>query len=410
MKISKKEAALLGILAAFFVGILYYQFVYVKQVEKIEALKVEKEEVQTEYDTIMSTIKRLDEKKGEIKVFNANIESKSKLFYPKLVQEKIILELDKLIKDSKIESSITFTPIGVGVVEVVNVPQAVEGSSTLAPIVDEYDNYMGNDGESGDIVIDTDSSETVTNVVSSGNTIEQLKVNMSYSGSYSNIKKFIDLVNSSDKQIVISNIAITQKEDQDISGSLTLEFYGIPKITDEDSEYLTWTLNNTYGKDTPFSKGGATGGTIESTVVNKEKYDFIMTTRPINSDLPTIMIGKANDDHNTSYIYSDNKGIEAVEIEISNVGEKYYYKYKTSTGSYPAIYSGEGQVFAPVNDNIVFEILSKNRIDANDLAGVNLKVINNSNKVVEVNISDDDKENPRVVVKSEGNAVKVTKK
>ena len=417
MKISKKEAAMLGILGAVLVGIAYYQFVYVKQVEKIEALKVEREQVQTEYDTIMSTIRTIDERKGEIKVFNANIEDKSKLFYPKLVQEKIILEIDKLLKDSEMDASLTFTPVSIGVVELINVPENNIGQSTLKPIVDEYSINMGvneeneeSKEETAESVTTEDNTDTTQDLVASGNTIEQFKVNMSYTGTYDNLKKFIDLIDGGDRKIAISNISIAQKEGQEVSGSIGLEFYGIPKLNKDDESYLLWTLNNKYGKDTPFSTGGATGNTIESSAVEKEKYDFIMTTKPINSDLPTVMIGKANDKENTSYIYADNKGIETVEIELTSIDNKYYYKYKTSSGNYPAIYAGNGEMFTPVGENIILEVVSKERLDDNDLSGVELKVINNTNKVVEVNIAGDDAENPRVVVESEGKAVKVTKK
>ena len=403
MKVSKREATLLSILGMVLISVIYYQLVYVKQIEKIEKLELERIEVQTKYDTVMTTIRSIDEKKGEIKVYNANIEEKSKEFYPKLIQENIILEIDKLLKSSNIDASLSFSPVSIAAVEVVNVQESSIGESTLGPIVDEYNQYLG---EKSEDKVSAGSED----VVSSGNTVEQFKVNMSYSGTYKNLKKLIDLVNDGDRKIIISNIAISQKNDKEVSGSLSLEFYGVPKLNKADEEYLVWTLNNKYGKDTPFSNGGATGGTIESTLKPIEKYDFIMTTKPINSDLPTVMIGKANDSENTSYIYADNKGIENVELEITKNGSNYYYKYKLSTGSYPAIYSGKGQMFTPVGDSIVFEILSKSRLDANDLAGVDLTIINNSNKVIEVNISDDDKENPRVIVKSEGNAVKVNKK
>ena len=33
---------------------------------------------------------------------------------------------------------------------------------------------------------------------------------------------------------------------------MNLEFHAVPKLSDEDMEYLIWTLNNVYGKEILF--------------------------------------------------------------------------------------------------------------------------------------------------------------
>ena len=94
MKISKKEKMLLGVLGTVLVSVIYYQFVYVNQVEKLEIKRAELSEVENRYTTTMQTIANLENKKSEIKVINSNIEEKSGIFYPTILQEKIILEID----------------------------------------------------------------------------------------------------------------------------------------------------------------------------------------------------------------------------------------------------------------------------------------------------------------------------
>ena len=66
--------------------------------------------------------------------------------------------------------------------------------------------------------------------------------------------------------------------------------------------------------------------------------------------------------------------------------------------------------FVSKSEDIVLEILSENRVGTYDNSGINLKVINNTSKNVEVIVKNDDASNPRVAVTSEGYTVNVTKK
>ena len=412
MKISKKEKTMLIALATIALGAGYYQFVYKTQVAEVEELANRKQELQQEYDSVIQTIRTLEERKGKIKIYNSNIKEKSKIYYPEIIQEKIILEVDKLLADSQLKGSVSFTPITVGQVEVVNVAHTSKGDSSLQSIINDYNlNFKNEQPEDGSQSMNnenTNSSESP--VTSSGTTVEQLKVNMNFNAPYQNVKKFLDLVDSSEHKLAISNLSLNSGNGTNVSGSLTLEFYGIPKLYNFDKDYFEWTLNNTYGKDTPFSSGNATGTTIESLVEQQEKYDFIMSLKSNSSDLPTVMLGKANDKDNLSYVYADNKGIEVVDIVLTKIGNGYYYKYKTSYGTYPLVYAGDGELFTPVGDDITLEIMVQGRVDSSDLAGAQLNIINNTDKVVNININGDDASKPRVTVESQGNAVKVTNK
>ncbi|ETJ19377.1 Type IV pilus assembly protein PilO, partial [human gut metagenome] len=85
----------------------------------------------------------------------------------------------------------------------------------------------------------------------------------------------------------------------------------------------------------------------------------------------------------------------------------YYYKYKTSKGSYPKDYSGNGAQFAPISDGkISIDIMSEGRLNSDDKSGIKLKITNNTDSLVNVNVSDDDKNNQRVTV--DGNSSKIS--
>lgn len=431
MKMSNKEKYLLGILGAVLVGVLYYQFVYTPQVNRIEELKLSKAEKEQHYIEIMNTIATLDERKGKVKGLNQLIIDKSVSFYPEIIQENLILQIDKLLTDSGLKGTISFSPVSVGQVEIATPGVNPYYETTFDSIVEEY-NYVFKDEiqeDQSEVTEDTeetitegevsqDSSETSTDVneeadINPNNmaTAQQIKVSLNFTGEYNALKQFIKLVNENERQIVISNISLSgQGEGQSVTGSMNLEFYALPKVGNNDKDYLKWLLNNTYGKNYPFSTAPAIGTTIEQLSNNENSYDFVMLAKPQSSDLPTVMLGQANDETNMSYIYSDNLEVEEVEIVLSEQNGKYYFKYKVDNTSYPLNYSGNGVEFTPVGEKIGLNILSTKRLSDEDKSGVNIKFVNNTNKAVEIIIENEDELRPRVAVNVEGKDVTITKK
>ena len=79
--------------------------------------------------------------------------------------------------------------------------------------------------------------------------------------------------------IAITNVTITATSDSILSGTMNLEYHGVPKINDADREYLKWTLKNTYGKEDLFSSGAASGvySIIEEKEEDAEPFDEKMT-------------------------------------------------------------------------------------------------------------------------------------
>lgn len=408
MNISKREKYLIGILLAVLVCFVYYQFIYVKQVEKLNNKRAEKNQVEQRYNEVMAAIANLDSKEESLKILKATVLDKSKRLYPTIMQEKIIIELDKLLTDSGLKGNIAFSPIEVAAVEKMMSPEVQKTESSLKALVDEYNGSTSNEATSNG-----DKQQSHSNVSENGATSEQLKVAINFSGKYEVLKSFIASVQNYERKVVITNISISSKSQEELTGVMNLEFHAVPKLSDEDMEYLIWTLNNVYGKEVLFSNGAASGAyasTIEEQSNEKDVNDFVMMIRSSTSELPTVTIGKAKDDSRESYIYSDKDKIEEVEIAFDEIDGKTYYKYKTSSSYYPKDSSSQGKEFTSKSKDIVFEILSEKRSGTSDNSGIKLKVINNTEKNVEIIVKDDDTSNPRVTVTSEGHTVNVTKK
>lgn len=448
MKISDKEKIMLCILGIIIVGFVYYQFVYLFQVNQLqEKLSIENE-IKQKYDTAVNTINSIEDKKSNVKILKAKISDETLPFYPTINQEKIIIELDTLLKDSGLKGGVTFQPIVSNSIENSKKEQKSLAESSLQGIVDQY-NIAFNDTEktqqSNDkIVNNTTKSESnnkdsnngtsnVNNTDSSNNsnesskkdskdsnknTVQYLKCEVKFQGNYEDLDKLLNEIAKNDKKIVVNSIKLSSDTLDGIKGIIDLEYYSVPKIDDELESYLKWDFNKSYGKDVPFSAGIGSNksmaniGTNEATSVqqNGEISDFIASVKPTASDLPTIMMGKAKDDLRTTYVYADSNSEEQVEMVLTQEGDKYYYKYKTSKGTYPANYDGLGAEFVPASKSIGLDILSRSRLDTNDNSAIRLKIVNKTDKLLEVNISGDDSNNPRVTVEGDLSNISVNNK
>ena len=218
MKISKKEKYLLGVLGTILVSVLYYQFIYTPQVEKLENLKAIKLEKEAKYDEIIETIKTLEQRKGKIKSLNQQIIDRANPLYPEIIQENLILEIDKLLTDSKLKGTISFSGITVGQVEALSSGVNSNLQTSFDSIVNEYNNNFKSESVESELVEENQeikdsngiNEENIINesvsegstrgensaIISSGDaTTEQIKVSLNFNGKYTSLKDFIRLVN-----------------------------------------------------------------------------------------------------------------------------------------------------------------------------------------------------------------------
>lgn len=428
MKATKKEKILLGVLAGILIVVLYYQFVFTVQSEKLQQQKLIRDEVQNEFDDAMNTINSLEKNKENLKIVRASVVDKTAGFYPTIVQEKIILELNTLLEESGLEGNIAFSPIEVSSVDPLE--NAYEGAveDKFNEVSDYYiakDSYTGegeepqgelvennseeveNDSVDDDLEI-SDSEQSETDAFTN---VEQLKVAINFTGTYEALTSFTTAIDNYARNIAVTNLAVSASSVEDVTGTISLEFYAVPKITNDDLEnYLSWDLNNTYGKNSPFSEGVATGAyatTIEQLAEEQEVNDFVMMVKSAASEFPTLTIGSANDIARESYIYADSNKVQDLTIDFTEEDGNLYYKYNTEDSVYPKTESAKE--FNTISNEIVLEITSESRIN-NDEAGVNVKINNNTSKTVSVIIKGDDSSNPRVNITSEGGKVNVTKR
>lgn len=428
MKLSNKEKTMLFILSIIIISFVYYQYVYSVQVSQIEQKTKEESELEQKYNNAINTIKVLDDKKSDVKILKTKIDNEAEPFYPTISEEHIILELNALLDQSDLDSSIKFNSIVSDSVESADKKITDLPDSSLQAIVDKYNNKTTSDTKtatSTDNKTNAKKSENNSNTNNSKdkkkNTVQYVKFEINFEGSYDGLNKFLSVIEENKKKIVVNSVKISSDTSDPIKGTINLEIYAIPKINSDLEEYLKWDLNNTYGKSMPF---GAASGSIQTTTNNNENNnndntqtvqenavtsDFIASVKSVTSDLPKVIIGKAKDDLRTTYVYGDSSSQESAEITLTQDGDKYYYKYKTSKGSFPTNYDGIGEEFIPLSTNIFLNVLSEIRVNNEDNSSLKLKVINKTDKKVDVNIYGDDSSNPRVTIEGDESTVKVNK-
>lgn len=415
MKVSKREKFLLGVLVLIIICTAYYKLVYERQYAKLQEIKQEESELNKKYNEMLSNINTITKNKSDIKILKDSIGSKSMLLYPKIYQDRIIIELNKLLNDAGIKGSLTFSEVTVSPIEAYfsevadpkeqpSLEQVVEESSKEKTKEDVEEKLEETKDLGEEQATKRDEGE------STGNKVEQMKVSVSFNGTYKNVAKFVKLISEYERILAMPNINITASGNDEVSGTLDLEFYSIPKINPyEDSKYLKWTFDEEYGKENPFLEGSQSS--MASRTSEGNNYVLIMALKGVNSDLPSLTLGKENDLTRESYIYNDENKKVDVEIEVNKEGGKYYIKYKTEKSSYPSDYSKNGIELRNVDEeNINIAIYSSKRIGIDDKVGANIKVINNANdKKVSLTIIDDDKTSPRVQITPEGKVEYVNK-
>ena len=404
MKINKREKTLLFVLALGVVGFGYYKVVWDYQYNKLKDLKSKELKVKQEYNDDVKMVNSIEPNKEEINIFNSEIQNLTSGFYSNISQPNIILELNNLMNDTNVKGTMSFSEI-----KTMPVMDKQEGDSSSKSENDENKNQIQGIVNDYNNITDKKKNEDKKNKKQEEiYNLNQMTVSLSVNGTYDNVMKFIKSIEENSKHINILNFNLSAQTDGNVSANMNIQLVAIPKIDASKEEFTT--ADEKYGKENPFSGASVVGtGTIENELENsKVKNDFLMTVRPINSDLPTIVLGKSGDKDKKTYLNNDENSVSNIEMYISGDNGKYYYKYKVEGKSYPTKFEGNGEEFKPNGNDINFEIFSEKRVNNDDKSGANIKIVNSSDKEVNLIINKDDEKSPRVNVTTDGK-VKVIK-
>lgn len=417
MKLNKKEIILLLVLLTILLSYGFYKYVYLRNTEKIESLYSEYYDKYQQYEKMNDRLKIKNYYTFEFKKSNYFVNELTEHFLPELEQEKVIVFIDKYLNKYNINAaSIGFTDVEFEVISK-NVNETTDESNNedyilddLKNILNQYniqsnnktndletsqksDNKESNDNLLNDLKDNFNNSEKIDsndeNINVEQASIESMGLNISFVSSYLDLLEFIGSLQNNPINISITNINISKSDDTTVQGTMLLKFYAVPKLYEQENAEWIWSDLIDYGKNNPFYND------IEyNSDFSESKYDFKISVKAYNSDLPTVSLSKYNDNLGKTFLYADSNNIEEISIELKEIDGDNYYRYRTQNGAYPK--NDEWEKFIPENEFISFKIYSSSRINDKDKSSVKIDIKNNTKYGVYVDIFGDDDNNPRV--------------
>lgn len=264
MKLSIREKIMLIVLgiAALLAG--FYYLILEPQLNEIQRLAAEKNDITLQVEAVKAQEKTIEKFKLEMENLISKINEDTKTFYPAILQDRLIILLDNLVKEADVYAgSQTFSRITIGGFQPLPVSMDV-----VYPLKELTEEYNGIDNKA-DIVgsglnEDTQSEQQQDSTTSKGATvpnpegqasesIESMSISMELECSFEKLMKLIKALEGLERNIVIENIsASSTKQGEDLTVAINIKFYALPKISLQDEEYLDWKMEGNYGRENPF--------------------------------------------------------------------------------------------------------------------------------------------------------------
>ncbi len=278
MKLSVREQFLLAVLAIIALLAVGYYLVYLPMWETHESLVAQRDEVQMTYDETMAKIASLDKMKGEVATLSAQVMERTQVYYPSIIQEKLMLTLNDLYSESDVAvSDEAFT-----LMVTHDLPRApgqapVENPDSLGVIVREYTASLGGavtepvaEGEAAPAAPAGD--ENTAAMQAAVTSIDSMNLNVTFQATYAQAIDWMRLVEEQDRSVQFQSLSLTPGDatEQTITDengnpvtvavpnglldcNFSLAFNAIPKLVTQDEEYEAWELTGPYGKADPFA-------------------------------------------------------------------------------------------------------------------------------------------------------------
>ena len=113
MKLSKQELMLLTLVGTLLVGVVYYQFIFSPQLAHNQELQNKYTELNEQVRAAEEAVTTIAAKETQRNLLFLGVEAEMNDYYDTLTQEKIILDLNKMLSDHKLTGKIDFSPVSV---------------------------------------------------------------------------------------------------------------------------------------------------------------------------------------------------------------------------------------------------------------------------------------------------------
>ncbi len=452
MKLTQRDKKLLIVLGVVIFTVVFLKFLLLPKLSSISQLKTDISTLNDSYAVNMAykaKVKRID---GDIKILSKKLGDLREIYPPSIDSDELLVLMKNLTSKAGLEvKSISFGAIGgmdgnkadskaeskdtatkeAGTIDAKdnNIPENGDGSKLGNGILSDIRNYFYLWG------LKSKKNSAVDAAVPDGKSYG-VSVKLEATGSNEEIKVYFDMLSKLKNKAVCKAVSISpgqnsaqnDKDKKNLKLSAEIVFYGIMDkgagdyYILEDGKWAPIPANGkkdifkSYNGFNPLGEPGFSQNTevdeIGKSDEDKEKsqidkiipgtYDFSLVASHFGGGLaPSVSINCKNPalpENSYSVVYGDNKGTENAEIFIEQKNGKYYCKFKTDHESYPDKQYSQTMEFVPVGEDLKLVIISSERQDENDNAGVKLNIINNSDKQLVYQIYMDDPSLPRVEI------------
>jgi type IV pilus assembly protein PilO len=283
MKLSPREQLLLTILIVLALLAGGYYLVYLPLSETHNQLQTEREDLQLQYDETMARIASIDRTKAELNDLAARVNERTKVYFPSIIQEKLMLTLNPLYAASDVTvKNETFT-LDVGH-DLAQAPAETktEDPNSLKALATAYNAALSGqaapaaqttEAQPADEAAQKQSEEEAAAQKAAVTSIESMNLNLTCSGTYIQMTDLMRYIENLNRKVQFESLSLTKSDSTqvvttDAAGnqvaatisnnrldcSFTLSFHAIPKLVTQDQEYEAWELMGSYGKADPFTE------------------------------------------------------------------------------------------------------------------------------------------------------------
>ena len=230
MKLTRRESFLIRLAGIIALIALSYYLVILPQLEILINVRSELAVKTQEMESIKLDMQSVPELDEEINILVDNVTILSENFFPEPQLKKLIVIIDERLQASGVKAdSLEFSQF-----TIVENP-LIEESEQITQ--DKPQHYEDNSNE-----------------ISTLPEMQSISIDIPFEGTFPQIMHFINLLESMNRHMVISNLEIDQGTNGSISGVINLEFYSLNKLflDSRDHEFLDWSYNIPMGTDNPF--------------------------------------------------------------------------------------------------------------------------------------------------------------
>lgn len=371
MKISDRDIKLIYVVLSLAIILCGYFFGFRKLTAANEQLDDEISKLKTRHATLRTMEKNAKKYSDDTVVYNDNYDKILSRFDTGYSQEYSILFIKEL--ESKVDTWLSQA----GLAQTENIYTFGQVKST-------------NPG-----------SEAGVTVYSSDYKGYKTVLTLTYQTSYENFKDLIEYINNYKYKCTIDSMSMSYNSESDVvSGALVVSQYA---ITGKDRKFSNVNINGILnGSDNIFSSDIFNPGE-NADINNGDKimsdYDYYISLQPADSNLDAVMVNKRGDMTGGSAIFSDENERQEFYIRFFEEDGVYYAQYSIGEKKFPAEEFDKGAMFLP-GDYLSFMVLSSQRSGDEDMAAVDATIINDTDMTLNIKVANEDKGNPRFVVKS----------